>query len=96
VFYDVEAPFPWRFPPEHVALADTMSSMWSTIAHGSVPQNWPLWRNATQQTVVLNVPAISTTQFFKQKQCDLWDEVGYSNERQGPLRRMINTWRMRR
>jgi hypothetical protein len=68
-----------------VALADTMSSMWADLAHGRAPAGWPVWRNATQQTIVFDVPNVSTTQFLRKKQCDLWDRVGYSNERQGPL-----------
>ncbi len=88
VFHDVDAPFPWQFPPEHIALSDTMSSLWADVAHGRSPSGWPLWRNVTQDTIIFDVPAVSTVQFFRRKQCDLWDQVGYTNERQGPLQQM--------
>lgn len=91
VFHDVGPPlFPWQFPTEHVALAGAVSSLWSQLAHGvAPPRGWPLWRNATQQTLVLDVPQLSVAPFLRARQCDLWDKVGYANERRGPLLRLL-------
>ncbi len=88
VFHDVAPPFPWVFPPPDVALADSMSSLWASFAHGSdTTAVWPMWRNATRQSMLFDTPSSIVTN-IKGPQCDLWDQMGYSNERNGPMRKL--------
>jgi para-nitrobenzyl esterase len=77
VFYDSGAPFPWNLTAADRSLGLAMSTFWSTFAATGAPgAGWPVYRNATDQSIEFDWP-ITTVTGLRREQCDFLDRVGY-------------------
>jgi carboxylesterase type B len=85
--HDSGPPFPWNFTGTDQDLSFAMARYWANFAEsgdpntGSAPgpaSHWPVYRGTSDINMNLDWP-LKTETGLKNKQCKLWDEIGYNH-----------------
>lgn len=65
---------------EQQKLSDTMVKYWTNFARTGNPNgkglpNWPQWKQAKEQTQMLDMKVTTGTEFAANRKCDFWDSL---------------------
>jgi hypothetical protein len=90
VFHDSGSPVPFDLPPADLAFSKQVAGYWSSMSHYGNPNmfnpdvKWEMFKNDTRMNILLNLETSmqSNTNAFN---CDMFDEIGYDTERDGPI-----------